>query len=250
MNVVGTDAGEGVRLVAVHVNKALEAVLLAAVKEPVDGAFLVGLHMVSVETADEVIANNLTGSPPAPQSISDKLEILLQRVLAIDHFHKLDEAAHNVIVEVFVIADGDNGIRVRQDGLVLAVVPFATGVDKALHVKGITAKHTAYGVGDKGFYHIFLGEDVVIPLHGVGDFFFCVVDTCNGYILVGDFWGKFVAKTVNINEDTIKLLFIGFELIETGIAILCPSEIGIFDTLIFCHEHPSGFAAPPPCEGN
>ena len=60
VDIIGADAGDGVPTVAVEVNQALEAVLLAAVEEPVDRAFLVDFAMVGKEIIDEIIADNLT----------------------------------------------------------------------------------------------------------------------------------------------------------------------------------------------
>ena len=47
-------------VVAVHVDQALEAVLLPAVEEPVNRALLVDLQMICVEIVDEVAADDLT----------------------------------------------------------------------------------------------------------------------------------------------------------------------------------------------
>ena len=49
VDVVGTDAGDGVRLVAVQIDEGLEAVFLAGVKRPVDGALLIDLAVVIKE---------------------------------------------------------------------------------------------------------------------------------------------------------------------------------------------------------
>ena len=51
VDIVRTHPGKEVALIPVHINECLEAVLLAAVKEPVDGAFLVGLAVVGIEVA-------------------------------------------------------------------------------------------------------------------------------------------------------------------------------------------------------
>lgn len=46
VDIIGTDACNGIRLVAVQVNQALEAIFLTAVKQPVDGALLINLAVV------------------------------------------------------------------------------------------------------------------------------------------------------------------------------------------------------------
>lgn len=49
VNIIGTDACNGIRLVAVQVDQALEAIFLTAVKQPVDGALLINLAVVGIE---------------------------------------------------------------------------------------------------------------------------------------------------------------------------------------------------------
>ena len=78
MDVVRADAGDGVRLVAVHVDQALEAVLLAAVEEPVDRSLLVDLQMVRIEIVEEVVSDDLAGRALAAQCVGDIFQILKQ----------------------------------------------------------------------------------------------------------------------------------------------------------------------------
>ena len=54
MDIVRADTGNRVRLIAVHVYQALEAVLLPAVKEPVDRALLIHLYMIRVEVVNKI----------------------------------------------------------------------------------------------------------------------------------------------------------------------------------------------------
>ena len=61
MNVVGAHPGKKVTLVAVHIDQSLEAVLLAAVEEPVDRTLLIGFQMVGIEVIQEVAADNFAG---------------------------------------------------------------------------------------------------------------------------------------------------------------------------------------------
>ena len=49
MYIVGADAGDGVRAVAVQVDQALEAVFLAGIEQPVNRALLVDFAVVGVE---------------------------------------------------------------------------------------------------------------------------------------------------------------------------------------------------------
>ena len=73
VHIVGADAGDGVRLVAVHVDQRLEAILLAAVEQPVNRALLVDLQMVFVEVVQEVIPDDLAGGAFAAQRVGNEL---------------------------------------------------------------------------------------------------------------------------------------------------------------------------------
>ena len=61
MHIVGAQTGEKITLIAVHIAQRLETVLLAAVKEPVDRALLIGFQVVGVEVIQEVAADHLAG---------------------------------------------------------------------------------------------------------------------------------------------------------------------------------------------
>ena len=111
VDIVGADAGDGVRLIAVQIDERLEAVFLAAVKKPIDGPLLVGLAVVGVEVVQEIAADHIPGRAFSAQSVGDEFEVFLQGVAAVDRLDKFDKPAYNVIVKVFVVADGDDVVR-------------------------------------------------------------------------------------------------------------------------------------------
>lgn len=110
----------------------LETVLLTAVKEPVDRALLIGFQVVGVEVVQEVAADHLTGRTLAAERVGNKLEVFFQRIIAVDLADKLHEASGNIIIKILVIADGDDIVAVRDDGLVLAGVPFAARIGEVI----------------------------------------------------------------------------------------------------------------------
>ena len=116
MYIVGTQTGEKIALIAVHIAQRLETVLFAAVKEPVDRTLLIGFQMVSIEVVQEVAADYLAGRPLATECIGDKLEVFFQRVITISLTNKLDKTSGNVIVKILVIADGNYVVGVRRKG--------------------------------------------------------------------------------------------------------------------------------------
>lgn len=67
MNVVRADAGDGVRLIVVHVDQALEVILLAAVEGPGDGPLLVDLQMVGIEVVQDINPSSFLGVPLPPK---------------------------------------------------------------------------------------------------------------------------------------------------------------------------------------
>ena len=58
-----------------HIAQRLEAVLLAAVEEPVDRTLLIGFQVVGIEVIQEVAADHLAGRTLAAQRIGNKLEV-------------------------------------------------------------------------------------------------------------------------------------------------------------------------------
>ena len=148
MHIVGTQTGQQITLVAVHVDERLEAVLFAAVEEPVNWAFLIGFQVVGVEVIQEVATDYLTGRPLAAEGIGNKFEVIFQCVLAIDLADEVYEAPHDVIIEILIIADGDNVVWVRDNGFVLAGDPFAARIGKSVNIQRVAPEHTAHGIRD------------------------------------------------------------------------------------------------------
>ena len=112
VQVVRADAGDGVRGVAVHVDERLEAVLFAAVKQPVDGALLVGLAVVGEEIVEEIGADDLARRAAAAQRLGDEAEVVFQRLFAIGRLEEAHEHADDVVLEVFIVADGEDAVAV------------------------------------------------------------------------------------------------------------------------------------------
>ena len=110
MHIIGTDTGNGVRLIAVHINQALEAVLLAAVKQPVYRAFLINLAVVGVEVIQEVIPNHILRLTLAAQCIGNEFQVFVQRILTIHYFYELHKTTDDVIFKILVIADIQSAI--------------------------------------------------------------------------------------------------------------------------------------------
>ena len=201
VHVVGAHPGKKVALIAVHIDQSLEAVLLAAVEQPVDRALLIGFQVVGVEVIQEVAPDDLAGRTLAAERICNELEIFFQRFIAVDGFDPLHKTSGDVIVEVVIVADGDDIVRVNREGLVVVLIDLViigTIGDRTIRVlrckplklriiavkrlcglldfavpskdqtglvQRIPPEHTAHGVGDEGDDLVAHGADIVAALH-------------------------------------------------------------------------------------
>ena len=125
MHIIGTNTSNGVQLITVHIDQSLKAILLAAVKQPVDRAFLINLAVVGVEVAQEVIPNHILRLTLTAEGIRNEFQVFVQCICAVNGFHKLHEQTDNIILKVFIIANRDNVILIRNERSILAGIPFA-----------------------------------------------------------------------------------------------------------------------------
>ena len=88
-----------------HIDECLEAVLFAAVEEPIDRTLLIDFQVIGIEVVDEVAAYHFTRRTLAAESVSDELEVFFQSFAAIDGFYPLHKAAGNVIIYVNAVFD-------------------------------------------------------------------------------------------------------------------------------------------------
>ncbi len=123
MHIIGTDTGNGVRLIAVHIDQCLEAVLFTAVKQPVDRTFLVNLAMVGIKIIQEVIANHILRLTFSAQCIGNEIQVFVQCLCTIDCFHKLYEQTDNIILKIFIIANRDDVVLISRERRILAGTP-------------------------------------------------------------------------------------------------------------------------------
>ena len=175
-DVVGADAAYGFRGVAVQVDQGTKGAFLAAAEEPVNGALLIGFDVVGDELVDEVAADAIEGrlARLEGEGIGDEVEVFGEGVGAKGDLDELDEAVDDVVIEVGLVGDGNDGVGISGELLVLAGVEGLPCVDEAGFVEGVAPHHAAHSVGDEGF-------DVALE-----------VGAANGDLVVGDFGGEFV----------------------------------------------------------
>ena len=160
--------------------------------------------MVRIETVQQVITNHLTGSTLATQSIGNEPQVFFQGLLAVDHFHKLDDLAQQILIEILVITNGQNIICIGNDGLVFRGIPLTTGIAEAFHIQRVSAENAADGIGDQA---------LDLPLQ------FCLADSNIPVFYLGS---QFVLQTVNFNKDPVQFFFICFQLVKAGITLRFP----------------------------
>ena len=155
VQIVYTQGSDGVRRITVEVDQGLEAVLLAAVEEPVDGPLAgagdgIGLAVVVEEVVQEIIPDDLAaGAALVAQGLGDEVQVVLQGIRTVDGANKLDKAGDDIVLQVGFVGDGDHVVLVRTEVGVPGIVPLAAGIGKSVPARRVAAKHAAHGIGDQ-----------------------------------------------------------------------------------------------------
>ena len=244
VQVVDTQVADGIRRVAVQVNQCLEAVLLAAVKQPVDRTLAgtgdrVCLAVIPEEVVQEVVADNLpAGAALIAKGFCDIIEVFFQRISTVHCFQPCTQARYNIIVQIFFIGDGDNIVSIREEHFIhhntlIAVCAFQLFsrnrsmafihlIHKCLQgirfsrkkqtilIGRVTAKHTANRIAQQA---------LDIPLQ---------VRLAHGHIFIFYFRCQLVLQAVNVNKNAVQFFFVGFQLVKTFIALALPQEVANF----------------------
>ena len=141
VQVVDTQVTDGIRCVSVQINQCLEAVLLAAVKQPVDRALTrtsdrVGLAMILEEIVQEVVADNLpAGATLIAKGFCDVIKVCFQRISTVHHLQPVAQARYDIIVQIFFISDRDNIVGIRNITLVFTAIPLAACIGQSFHIQ-------------------------------------------------------------------------------------------------------------------
>ena len=97
-----------------------KAVLLAAVKQPVDRTLAgasdrVSLAVILEEIVQEVVADNLpAGAALIAEGFCDIIKVCFQRISTVHCFQPCTQARYNIIVQIFFIGDGDNIVSISN----------------------------------------------------------------------------------------------------------------------------------------
>ena len=109
-------------VVAVEVDQALEGLLLAAGKEPVDGALLVGLQVVLEELVVEVAADGVAAGLVllGREVLGQEGEVVFEVRRVPGLGEKLDHPVAGVVLEPLGVGERDDAVVVGGEGGVLA----------------------------------------------------------------------------------------------------------------------------------
>ena len=107
VEVVGADKTGCVGVVAVHIDQRLEAVLFAAVVQPVDGAFLVDFHMVGVEAVQEIVTDDGAGAGAlGAKCLGDESKVIFSPVLSKEEEHiDLNQDDEHILNQIRAFSD-------------------------------------------------------------------------------------------------------------------------------------------------
>ena len=98
VEVVHTEVADGVRRVAMEVDQRLEAILLAAVEQPVDRPLLVNLAVILEEVLEEIITDDLPAAvSSAAEGFGNEVQIFFQRIFSINNFQPAAQAGNNIV---------------------------------------------------------------------------------------------------------------------------------------------------------
>ena len=215
MQVVDAQVSDGIRRVAVQVDQCLEAVLLAAVKQPVDRTLAgtsdrVCLAVILEEVVQEVIADDLpAGTALIAKGFCDIVEVCFQRIGTEHHFQPCAQARYDIIVQIFFIGDGNNIVGIRNIALVFTAIPLAACIGQSLHVQRVAAKHTAHRIAQ---------QTLDVPLQ---------VSLAHGHIFIFHFRSQLILQAVNVDKNTVQLFFVSLQFVKAIIAFLLPLSKGL-----------------------
>ena len=247
VHVVRANARHEVGPVAVHIEERFEAVLLAGIQKPVDGALLIGLAMVGEELLEEVlpdgVARRALGS--GGECICHVAQVLLKGLRAVRRYQELLEARHDVVREIRVIRDRQHVVRIWHEGDVLRVGHLGevvlhgaalVGQHEPVYVERVAAEHATHGVADEAHDLVAARAHVLVALVAFGNLLLGVEDSRDRDVLVLDLDGHLAHHAVDLGEDAVKLLLVGAELLEplVDLGLVCL----VFVSYEGCHTTP------------
>ena len=208
--VINTQIADGIWCVAVQVDQRLKAVLLAAVKQPVDRTLAgagnrVSLAVILEEIVQEVVADDLpAGAALIAEGFCDIIEVCFQRIGTVHRFQPIAQARYDIIVQIFLIGDGDNIVGIRNIALIFAAIPLAACIGQSFHIQRVATKHTTHRIAQQA---------LDVPLQ---------VSLAHGNIFIFHFRGQFILQAVNVNKNAVQLFFVGFQLIKSVVTFRLP----------------------------
>ena len=207
MYVIRANTCDSIRLIAVHIDKCLEAVLFAAIKHPVNRTFLIGPAMVCIKTIHEIVSDDFFRLSLTTDCIGDKFQIFFKRIFTINNLYKLNKAANNIILKILIITDRNDIVLICLKCFIFAVIPFTTCIGKPVLIQRVATKHTADRIRNKG-------TNISAK-----------VNLADSNILILNLWCQLILQSVNVDENTIQFFLIFLQFCKTKITLIFPPSI-------------------------
>ena len=253
VQVVDTQVANGIRRVAVQINQCLEAVLLAAVKQPVDRTLAgtgdrVCLAVIPEEVVQEVVADNLpAGAALIAKGFCDIIEVFFQRICTINRFQPCTQARNDIIVQIIFIGDRNDIVYIWLIGKPCCRFPIVGIVE--LWIMVLCQRNTSIPTLNWAIIFIQCSLSLVFPIdrikvstcknktgfiqrvaakhtaHRIAEQALDItlqVSLAHSHIFIFHFWGQLVLQAVNVNKNAVQLFFVGFQLVKTVIAFCIP----------------------------
>ena len=153
-DVHGPHTGQGGFIVAVQIDQALEGLVLAAGKQPVDGPLLVYFQVVVLEElVADVAADGIYGffTLLGTQAVGYNLQVLVQGLRRPGNLDELHKPVGGVVCKPVLVHDRDDPVLVSREGLIPAGIKAliaAVGVDQSRLIQRVAAHHAPDGIGD------------------------------------------------------------------------------------------------------
>ena len=148
---------------------------------------------------------------------------MLKRLLAIHGAHKVDKVAHDVVIKVLVIGNGQHVIAIGHKGHMVRVGHLGQividccaliGQDQPVHIQRIAAKHAAHGIANERGDLVALGTHVFVTLIALGNLVGGVEDARHRDVLILDLDGHLTLHVVDLGKDSVELFLVSAKLLE------------------------------------
>ena len=196
--------------------------------------------MVLKEILQKVGANHLARGALAAERLGNKSQVLLERLLAVHGTHKVNKIAHDVVVKVLVVGNGQHVVAIGHKGHVIGIGHLCQivvdrgaliGQDQPVHIQRIATKHAAHGIANERGDLVTLGAHVFVALIALGNLIGGVEDARHRNVLILDLDGHLALHVVDLGKDSVELFLVSAELLKASI------DLGLASLVFIGQKH-------------